>query len=360
MNEHDGNVAFKCTYNDGGERGFVGFNGACSDGNIMRNVKAGRRWCSAKANTCRQFYENDFKGQRPQRPCYESEIIERWRFGPGTYHTEGKDEVPIPMKFARKGKVALLTTRHPDRDSENQRIVFGLFKMIKVIDEGDSETWVEGSPDHAIRLSETAAFALPYWRFKTPPKGGAPAWGTGLFRYTSDEEVANFLYALFPYLQDAQDRAVLEHLLDCCGNPRPEALEWKPNHDISDADLKFKYGPGGEGNRHRHLKELIARDPDMLNLGPGDATVEHHFMTGDRVDVSIDLDSGEHCVVEIEVEGQSTLIGAHQALKYRALRAAQLNTTKQPHAFLVAYSIPQSIREFCERHGVAVLEIPQG
>ena len=25
MNGHDGNVAFKCTYNDGGAKGFVGF-----------------------------------------------------------------------------------------------------------------------------------------------------------------------------------------------------------------------------------------------------------------------------------------------------------------------------------------------
>ena len=62
-------------------------------------------------------------------------------------------------------------------------------------------------------------------------------------------------------------------------------------------------------------------------------------------------------MVEIEVEGQSTLVGAHQALKYRALRAGQLNTKKLPHAFLVAYSIPKSVKKFCKRHGVTALEI---
>ena len=36
MNGHDGNVAFKCTYNDGGDRGF---GGTCSNENIRRNVK---------------------------------------------------------------------------------------------------------------------------------------------------------------------------------------------------------------------------------------------------------------------------------------------------------------------------------
>ena len=39
MNGHDGNVAFKCTYNDGRAKGFVGFIGTCSDGNILRNVQ---------------------------------------------------------------------------------------------------------------------------------------------------------------------------------------------------------------------------------------------------------------------------------------------------------------------------------
>ena len=80
-------------------------------------------------------------------------------------------------------------------------------------------------------------------------------------------------------------------------------------------------------------------------------------MTGDRVDVSIDLTSGEHCVVEIEVEGDSTMIGANQALKCRALRAGELDATELSHACLVAYSIPQYVRNFCERHGVLALEI---
>ena len=51
------------------------------------------------------------------------------------------------------------------------------------------------------------------------------------------------------------------------------------------------------------------------------------------------------------------MVGAHQALKYRALRAGQLNTTEPPHAFLVAYNIPRYVAEFCARHGVAALEL---
>ncbi len=38
-------------YNDGGDRGFVGFGGTCSNGNIIRNVKAGRIWCALRILT---------------------------------------------------------------------------------------------------------------------------------------------------------------------------------------------------------------------------------------------------------------------------------------------------------------------
>jgi len=362
MSEHDGNVAFKCTYNDGGSKGFVGFEGTCSLDNIKRNVKGEhrRRWCSSPSCLCRQFWDNGFRGRRPQYPCYESEIIEHWRFGPGVYHSEDRDGDPIPMKHAQVGKVALLTTRHPECDTEVERIVFGVYRIDRISEDEDGVIWVEGSADTAIRLSENAAFALPYWTFKRRRKGTSVAWGTGLFRYLSDQEVTNFLHALRPLLPSARDRTVLEELLKCCGGLDPERVAEEADGEVPESALKQKYGPGGEGEPHRALKQFIADHPEHLGLGRGKGRVEHRFVTGDRVDVSIGLASGEHCVVEVEVEGESTLVGAHQALKYRALRAGELDTRKLPHAFLVAYSIPKSVKKFCTRHGVTALEIKPG
>ena len=180
---------------------------------------------------------------------------------------------------------------------------------------------------------------LPYWRFKTPLRKAGQRWDRRLFQYISDQEVTNFLHALRPHLRSARDRTVLEALLECCGNLAPERVAEEASGEATESALKEKYGPGGEGERHRVLKQHIADQPECLGLGGGNAVVEHRFVTGDRVDVSIDLANGEHCVVEIEVEGESTSIGAHQALKYRALRAGQLDSTVLPHACLVAYSI---------------------
>ena len=358
MSGNDGNVAFKCTYNDGGKRGFVGFNGTCSVGNIYRNVKVvKRRWCSSEQCRCRKFCDDGFRGRTPTSPCYESEIFGRWRFGPGVHRPGTPDSQPIPIASVKEGKVALLTTRHPRCDKEQRRIVFGVYKIEHVVRDESGEIWIEGSADGAIRLSESTAFAVPFWNFKELPPNGRPDWRTGLFRCLSDQEVANFLHALNSRLRSPRDRTVLEELLACCGNLDPEIEGSGGNSDVSESDLEEKYGPEGEGERHRSLKEHIARYPEVLGLGRGTSKVEHLFVTRDRVDVSVALDSGEHCVVEVEVEGESTRIGAHQALKYRALLAGQLDLREPPHAYLVAYSIPQSVKDFCQRHGVFTLEV---
>ena len=366
MNEHDGNVAFKCTYNDGndgGPPGFVGFDGTCSKKNIRRNVVENPRpWCSNEDNPCRLFHDRGFRRKRPIHPCYESEIFQKWQYSSGGYLSEEREGEPIPMHQAKEGRVVLLTTRLPDCDTEERRIVFGIFKIDRIDriedDQHRNGTWAIGDPDYAIRLPKRAALALPYWDFKN----GQPIWGTGLFRYVSDQEVTNFLHALFPMLRSPKDRSVLEHLLECCGNLAPEDIPEDLDRKIKKADLGQKYGPGGEGERHRKLKEHIAKNPHVLGLGKAkrkDISVEHLFTTGDRADLSIDFINGKHCVVEVEVDGdKSTLIGAHQALKYRALRAGQLDQAgKRIHAFLVAYDIPQSTREFCKRHGIKALEI---
>ena len=266
------------------------------------------------------------------------------------------------MNSARPGKVALLTTRHPDYDSERQRIVFGAFEIVKVSNNDGEESWVKGEPDSAIRIPQEAALSLPYWRFKTYPRSDRPDWGSRLFRYVSDQEVSNFLHALHPVLRSAQDRVVVEHLFGCCGN-LPRDIKWEnADVEIPGVESKLKYGPGGEGERHRRLKEFIKDNPEVLRLGPGTGDVEQRFVTGDRVDVVVELTNGEACVVEIEVEGRSTEIGAHQALKYRALLAGERDNPNEPepHAFLVAYSIPEDVKDFCNRHGVTALEVQPG
>ncbi len=49
-------IAFKCTYNNGGEGVFVGFNGTCSEDIIRWNIRRGRVWCGQENCKCRKYY----------------------------------------------------------------------------------------------------------------------------------------------------------------------------------------------------------------------------------------------------------------------------------------------------------------
>lgn len=358
VDKHDGNVAFKCTYNDGGQQSYVGFDGTCSNGNILRNVVTNpRTWCSDAKNECQMFRTNGFKGRRPIKPCYESELIQRWRYGAGFFHTGKRAGEPISMNHAKLGKVALFTTRHPELDNESDRLVFGISRIERIIEDKNGATWIHGDRSMCIRLAESTAFALPYWKYKSLPKRNKPEWGSGLFRYISDAEVLDFLHDLYPLLRNAEDRNVAEQLAHGCGGRELSPSLPSKNVKPSIGDTEQKYGPGGEGKRHRELKAAIARRPELLGLGPGKTTMEHRFITGDRLDVLVELDKGKKCVIEVEVEGQSTLIGAHQALKYRALISGEMDDRSVPYAFLVAYGIPKNVQEFCKRHNIRTLEV---
>lgn len=373
MEKHDGNVVFKCTYNDGGTEGYLGFGGTCSVGNIVRNVQTHPRvWCSSKNNECRQFYENDFFGKCPKNPCYESRLLYDWKFSAGCTHppagTEGK---PLRIKQAKEGKIVLFTTRlpklddeckQPRRNPESSRIVFAISKIREIYNDEEEIQWVQCDRRASLRLTESAALALPYWKFKKSTRTGYQ-WGSGLFRYISDEEIAHFLSALYPLLKSADERAVLEKLAHSCGGIKSNPIDLLQNNtDLRKLESAQKYGPGGEGEKHRNLKEAIHKKPEILKLGKGCATMEHRFRTGDRVDVLVELNNGEHCVVEVEVEGrESTLTGAHQALKYRALCAGHRNPkdSTTPLACLVAYSIPREVKEFCQHHDIKTLEFKE-
>lgn len=356
MTAPDGNVAFKCTFNDGGtHRGFVGFDGTCSNENIIRNVRAKKTWCSSDDCDCAAYYDADLRGARPHQPCYESTLFETLTFGSGVYQQGPRAGEYIPLKGAREGKVALLTTRLPTADQERNRIVFGLYKIAEIVDDEDQGVAVVGDPDWALRLPREAA--PRYWRFKR----GSPDWRTGLFRFVTDQEVCDLLRATLPLLRSPRDRLVAEHLLDLCGAlPASRRLKvMQP--EVEELELRLKYGPGGEGDRHRLLKAYLHQHPEVLGEGPAsETTMEFRFRTGDRVDLAVRYPDGSWSVVEVEVEGaDGTLTGAHQVLKYRALLAGHLDAAATIRGVLAAYSVPESVRAFCRRHEVRVMEIDE-
>lgn len=345
------NLAFKCTYNDADEGVYVGFNGTCSVNNIIRNIKGGRVWCSNEQCPCRRFYDTGFRGEAPEYPCYESELFNMWRFGGGTYHHGPHAGTPIKINQAEVNKIAILTTLFPG-DKEKDRKIIGLFKIGEV--EHTDQTYVYADNRHRVRLPLEEAKELNFWDYYSV-SGEKPIWGTHLFRYLKDESVALILTDLKDTVRDEKTRIVVHNLLEA--NFSDIDVPRTTRHRKSRTSTVFalrKYGRGGEGQKHKQLKEWIAQHPEQIGItNVKKTTIEYSFCCGDTVDILFELEDDNDIVVEIETI--DPMPGCHQAIKYRALRCAQRGIpldSKQVKAYLVAWETPEVVTSFCERYSI--------
>lgn len=177
----DGNLAFKCNWND------ALYKGICSDKVYLTNRRSLRSEC-ARSN-CRKYV-----GRTPaiNECCYECHALLNYRFGAGWDHDKvGKAVRPRQIWHARKGKIALLTTIPP---WTSETLVVGAFQIRDVSDDRGRETYIYGASETA--LDDMLDYSIPLWRFhQNPVKPESKAWGQGLFRYVSDVAALGMLEA---------------------------------------------------------------------------------------------------------------------------------------------------------------------
>lgn len=350
-------LAFKVTYNDGGAcGGLIGYRGVCSKPIIVRNVEVDRRtWCSDPKNECRQYCDGGRVGRRPKvGVCYESELLSRkpFRFWTGTYHTGQRVGEPIPIDAERlaKGDLVLLTTRAPERP-EQDRIIFGCYRVGNVgVDERGNFVESDGTMD--LVLPDDIARQCRYWEYQRRNRDGSTHWGAGLFRYLDRECTGRFIEDLVHRLGDRSERDTFVRALGGAVEikaPRPE-----PRRSSGRG--------GGEGDEHLRLKNLVAAKPELIGLPVAStATIEHGFLSGDRVDIKFDLPNGNAAVVEVETI--VPLPGAHQAVKYRALLEVERSEalgSGRVEAILVAHVLDAETQELAKKYGIKLVQLRAG
>ena len=350
-------VAVKCTYNNGDEGVYVGFNGICSENIIKFNIKSGRVWCSQSECKCKQYYNSEFNDRKkPDEPCYESILFRDWGYGAGSYHTGKRSGTPIHLSRVDIGKIAILTTRFPN-DKEIDRRIIGFFKIARVTNNPNEDTRMYAYEKFRLRLLMEEAKELYFWDYYSTK--GRVFWGSGLIRYLNDDKVARLLIDLRQTLRDEKAKAMVDILLTKdfpkvtplpASGPRIK----KSGNIIKRVSVTRKYGSGGEGNEHRKLKEWIAQNPKEIGLtNVKKAETEYVFASGDAADIMFELEGDTYVVVEIET--LDPYPGCHQALKYRVLKCAELGLDiKSPKvkAILIAWSIPEEIKSFCKKYGI--------
>ena len=356
-------VAFKATYNDGKEHDqILGFKGVCTIDNIKRNIKAGRVNCSLPNNPCRVYYDSGFKGNSPQdNPhCYETNLFNKWEFGSGMYHSGDKNGQYIPMKKASSGDIAVLTTRFPGTSEEERKIIaaYRIEKIEKVIGPYQSiHNLLQADKNLKIELTRDLAEKFNFWQYHK----GEPIWGTGLFRYMGDDEVSDFLNDIILVDRSENNKLIAKQLLNIlpANAATPSSKIPRLTRQAMEVLRIRKVGPAGEGENHRMLKEWIANHPEYLNLTDVVKTEveEHFFPSNDLPDIVFTCSNGE--IVSAEIETDFPVPGAYQAIKYKSLMCAEQNlplNSPKVRSFLVAYSIPEDLKGFCDFYGIETVE----
>jgi len=351
-------VAFKCTYNDADEGILVGFNGTCSDSIIKANIKNDRIWCKQQTNPCKKYYDNGFRGKRPNYPCSESELFYKWKFGSGYTHPNDGNGKPIKAKID-DGGIAILTTRFPN-EKESDRKIIGLFKISRVKKVNNEETIVYADEKLRIRLPIEEAKELYFWEYYSN-NNGDPFWGSRLHRFLKAGQVKNILSDLLETLQNESDKEIIVELLKDFTQVK-NAEHGQLNMKIPRLNrvlLKRKYGKGGEGQNHLKLKEWISQNPEYIGLiniiRP--PIVEHYFDSSDTVDILFIGNDDVNTVVEIETDNPYP--GCHQLIKYRALRCAQRGIpldSNEVNAVLVAWKVSDREKDFCKKYNIKWFE----
>jgi len=354
------NVAIKCTYNNGGEGAFVGFNGTCSEDIIKWNIENGRFWCGWKDCECKEYYDRGFKGKRPTDPCYESVLFRDWQYGAGWYHTGSRAETPIHLREVKNGKIAVLTTRFPS-DDEIDRKIIGFFKIGQVVNEQGKETTLVADRKFAVRLPLEEAKELFFWDYYSA-RGGA-FWGEGLVRYLEDAQVVQILTDLKKTIRDESAGKMIGELLAkdfpnvpivSASGPRITKGENRARRVV----IARKYGSGGEGKEHKELKEWTAQHPESMGLSDVEKTeIEYVFLSGDAADIVFKFPANRYAVVEVETF--DPLPGCYQALKYKVLKCAELGLevlSPNVEAIVVAWSIPDNVKDFCTKYNIRCVQ----
>lgn len=185
----DGNLAFKCAWNDHGYRG------VCSESAYTYNKARNTPWCAA--TDCRKYVNIE---PIPTDCCYESRALLDCYFAAGWDQDGARLIRPRKILSARLGKVGLLTTQPP---WTQERLVVGAFNICRVVDDPDRETEVFGDKDSL--LDDMLDYQINFWKFhRNPQRQNSTAWATGLFRYVSDVAVLGMLEE---YMSKKSERA---------------------------------------------------------------------------------------------------------------------------------------------------------
>lgn len=211
------NVAFKCTFCDGGSTNQkIGYSGVCCEAVMEYNVAVNKVvWCSHEDCACCKAYYGEISRDAIDSPCYESRMLLDWCAFAGYWHNGEKSGQPIRMNNVRSNSLAVLTTREPNTP-EDERMIFAVFLVDEAYQGDEQEAgFVYADDTFRIALNADECKKMLFWNYHSNSEAPLNAkWGSGLYRYLSDEVSAQILRDVAKIKRNTDDEALANQLLE--------------------------------------------------------------------------------------------------------------------------------------------------
>lgn len=219
-------VAIKCNFCNGGsdiDKFHYGYNGVCSKDVIKHNIETARYdWCSHPRCACNRFNRGEITYEQLRQEyekdrysiCYESVMIDKWEASAGWDHNGVRGERPRKMLGAEVGSLAVLTLVTPN-SFENERRVFALFLIDEYfVGDDENEGYIASKSKHRLHFTRKETNDLRFWSFYENENTLDKRWGSGLYRYLSDEQSINILNQVIAVKAGTEDELLAKEIFD--------------------------------------------------------------------------------------------------------------------------------------------------
>ena len=139
-------------------------------------------------------------------------MLTEWRADAGEDLSSSGTGKARRIANAKQNGLAVLTTVMPD---STDRVIFGVF-ISGVVDDGDESSagYVKADPEYTIELTPDEARQLKFWDYyKNAGNPNSTQWGTGLYRYLSNDVCVRILSKIVEIKTGTEQQAHAEKVL---------------------------------------------------------------------------------------------------------------------------------------------------
>lgn len=225
MEKEKTNIAFKCNYCNGGsqqDKMHYGYNGVCTPAVIEYNIRKMKyEWCTHPRCACFRFYNHEITYEQLQQEyqeqgfvCYESAMLNQWEALAGWDNKGKRGDRPRRILEADVGSLAILTLVTPN-SFEYERRIFALF-LIDEYFEGDNENegYVASKSKYRLHFTRKETNDLRFWNYYSNENSSDRRWGSGLFRYLTDNQSAQILHQAMMLKCGTEDEELAKEMLE--------------------------------------------------------------------------------------------------------------------------------------------------